>query len=122
MRRSPRATRTDTVLPSATLFRAVANVLAGALEREQRERSALVRALHDPLTGLPTRPLFTDRLTHALTRAQRHRSEEHTSVLQSLMRNSYAVFCLTKQTSLMHKPNYDIHETHTTMHRKPNRY
>ena len=49
----------------------VANVLAGALEREQRERSAVVAALHDPLTGLPTRPLFSDRLAHALSRAQR---------------------------------------------------
>ncbi len=58
--------------PSDVQFlQGVANVLAGALEREQRERSALVRALHDPLTGLPTRPLFTDRLEHALNRAQR---------------------------------------------------
>lgn len=49
----------------------VANVLAGALERERRERSAVERALHDPLTGLPTRSLFDDRLAHALTRVRR---------------------------------------------------
>ena len=49
----------------------VANVLAGALQREERERTAVVRALHDPLTGLPTRPLFLDRLEHALSRVER---------------------------------------------------
>lgn len=49
----------------------LANVLAGALVREQREQTALVQALHDPLTGLPTRPLFDDRLEHALARTRR---------------------------------------------------
>jgi diguanylate cyclase (GGDEF)-like protein len=53
----------------------VANVLAGALERADRERSAVVQALHDPLTGLPTRPLLLDRLEHALTRIRRTGSE-----------------------------------------------
>ena len=58
--------------PSDVQFlQGVANVLASALERAQRERSAVVAALHDPLTGLPTRPLFTDRLEHALSRARR---------------------------------------------------
>ncbi len=49
----------------------LANVLAGALERADRERTALVQALHDPLTGLPTRPLLADRLEHALSRVRR---------------------------------------------------
>ena len=53
----------------------VANVLAGALGRQQRERTALVQALHDPLTGLPTRPLFADRLEHALSRVRRGHGE-----------------------------------------------
>ena len=53
----------------------VANVVAGALERERRERSALERAMHDPLTGLPTRSLFDDRLQHALTRVRRGGSD-----------------------------------------------
>lgn len=57
------------------LLQGLANVVAGALEREQRERSALVQALHDPLTGLPTRPLFTDRLEHALGRVRRGSGE-----------------------------------------------
>jgi diguanylate cyclase (GGDEF)-like protein/PAS domain S-box-containing protein len=53
----------------------VANVLAGALERADRERSAVVQALHDPLTGLPTRSLFADRLDHALHRIRRSGSQ-----------------------------------------------
>ncbi len=53
------------------LLQGVANVLAGALERDDRERRAVVQALHDPLTGLPTRPLFDDRLEHGLRRIRR---------------------------------------------------
>jgi diguanylate cyclase (GGDEF)-like protein/PAS domain S-box-containing protein len=49
----------------------VANVLASALERADRERRAVVQALHDPLTGLPTRSLFADRLEHAVSRIRR---------------------------------------------------
>src|SRR3546814_6490447 len=46
------------------------------------------RANHDMLTGLPNRAYFEERVTS--------RSEEHTSELQSLLRNSYAVSCLKK--------------------------
>ncbi len=49
----------------------VANVLASARLRERREAEAVVRAMHDPLTGLPTRPLLQDRLDHALHRGRR---------------------------------------------------
>jgi len=48
------------------LLHAVADVLAGAWARADDERRALERALHDPLTGLATRPLLRDRLEHAL--------------------------------------------------------
>ena len=57
----------------------VADVLAGALVREERERTAVDQALHCPLTGLPTRPLFLDRLDHALERARR--GGDHVAVL-----------------------------------------
>jgi diguanylate cyclase (GGDEF)-like protein/PAS domain S-box-containing protein len=57
----------------------VANVLAGTLQRAEREREALVQALHDPLTGLPTRSLLADRLQHALSRI--HRSGGQVAVL-----------------------------------------
>ena len=53
------------------LLQGLANVLAGARQREQREVAAVVRALHDPLTGLPTRPLLFDRIDHALGRSRR---------------------------------------------------
>ena len=57
------------------LLQGLANVLAGARLREQREVAAVVRALHDPLTGLPTRPLLLDRIDHALGRSRRDGGE-----------------------------------------------
>ncbi len=52
-------------------LQAVANVLAAAIERRRNEQETRHRALHDPLTGLPNRDLFRDRLQHALARARR---------------------------------------------------
>jgi diguanylate cyclase (GGDEF)-like protein/PAS domain S-box-containing protein len=49
----------------------VANVMGSAIERASREAVALHRALHDPLTGLPNRDLFADRLNLSLARARR---------------------------------------------------
>ena len=50
---------------------AVANVLAGAIERRRTEDAVRHRALHDDLTGLPNRALFLDRLEHALAQMER---------------------------------------------------
>jgi diguanylate cyclase (GGDEF)-like protein/PAS domain S-box-containing protein len=55
-------------------LQSLANVLADALERQATEDEIRHRALHDPLTGLPNRVLFRDRLKHALERMQRSRS------------------------------------------------
>src|SRR3546814_6002037 len=92
IRRPPRSTRTDTLFPYTTLFRSAAvreydvgfeqvvdreAVLASEIPGAAAEREA-----GDPCGG---------------NDAERHRSEEHTSELQSLMRNSYAVFCLKKK-------------------------
>jgi diguanylate cyclase (GGDEF)-like protein/PAS domain S-box-containing protein len=52
-------------------LQALANVLADALERHQTEDRIRHRSLHDPLTGLPNRVLFLDRLEHALARLER---------------------------------------------------
>ncbi len=59
---------------------ALANVLADAVERERTEAAIEHRALHDPLTGLPNRVLFLDRLEHALERLRR-RAETLAAVL-----------------------------------------
>src|SRR3546814_20019852 len=73
IRRPPRSTRTDTLLPYTTLFRSVAPAHAGASPRP----------FHRQRGEQSDRPMA--------------RSEEHTSELQSLMRISYAVFCLKKK-------------------------
>src|SRR3546814_3917086 len=98
-RRPPRSTRTDTLFPYTTLFRSHGN--AGPhLEASRRER--VVGEFHRghrhekgrtnrPWCGSGRRPYQT---TSAI---EQFRSEEHTSELQSLMRISYAVFCLKKK-------------------------
>jgi diguanylate cyclase (GGDEF)-like protein/PAS domain S-box-containing protein len=57
-------------------LQALANVLADALERQAIEDAIRERAVHDPLTGLPNRVLFVDRLEHALARLGRQRSAD----------------------------------------------
>jgi diguanylate cyclase (GGDEF)-like protein len=52
-------------------LQAIANVLADAIERLHAEEQVRHQALHDPLTGLPNRTLFADRLTHALRSSSR---------------------------------------------------
>src|SRR3546814_1091300 len=80
IRRPPRSTRTDTLFPYTTLFR---SLLPGTDRRGRRQASG------DQLSDLPD--------DHA-----GDRSEEHTSELQSLMRISYAVFCLKKKQKHLH--------------------
>jgi diguanylate cyclase (GGDEF)-like protein len=55
-----------------SFMQAIANVLANAIERRTSEDRTRHEALHDPLTGLPNRNLFLDRLEHALAQASRH--------------------------------------------------
>src|SRR5689334_5428192 len=65
--RTPRLFSEDEV----HFLQAVANVLAAAIERRLAEEETRHQALHDPLTGLPNRLLFRDRLEHAVGRATR---------------------------------------------------
>src|SRR3546814_10057384 len=94
IRRPPRSTRTDTLFPYTTLFRSTA---ARSDRHDRADRRRLVLG-----TGRARRgdALFGRTGEGARDRGQkaRHpRSEEHTSELQSLMRISYAVFCLKKK-------------------------
>ena len=57
-----------------SFIQALAHVLANAIERRTAEDRTRHDALHDPLTGLPNRNLFLDRLEHGLSQAHRHRS------------------------------------------------
>src|SRR3546814_3241450 len=89
LRRPPRSTRTDTLFPYTTLFRS-------RRHRGVEPRCAGGIGIHVGGDAQPRGARILD-LLHD------RRSEEHTSELQSLMRISYAVFCLKKKTiSLFH--------------------
>src|SRR3546814_9486322 len=93
IRRPPRSTRTDTLFPYTTLFRSPGKPPASD-ERKATRRPP--RAWPLPSDSAPLGTL-TGKLTGGF--ALSTRSEEHTSELQSLMRISYAVFCLKKKTN-----------------------
>src|SRR3546814_2895479 len=95
IRRPPRSTRTDTLFPYTTLFRSCALAILNTGTRIDNAKTIL-----EAYEDFEVRILQQDRgvrleLFNAPADA---RSEEHTSELQSLMRNSYAVFCLKKKT------------------------
>src|SRR3546814_8475764 len=96
-RRPPRSTRTDTLSPYTTLFRSKdpTAVLDGNPDLAARIHARLERAQARAIEVLNENRERFDALIKALFDAQR--SEEHTSELQSLMRRSYAVFCLNKK-------------------------
>src|SRR3546814_4975648 len=102
IRRPPRSTRTDTLFPYTTLFRSVSRARRGegwrgAGRRDARTRARLCRCRGGiAVRALPARPQMHRRDLRRLAAAG-ERSEEHTSELQSLMRISYAVFCLKKK-------------------------
>src|SRR3546814_4392513 len=93
IRRPPRSTRTDTLFPYTTLFRSVCkeNIRRASeldVERGVKHVGAGHPLMHEARLGAD---LLGDPIEE--------RSEEHTSELQSLMRISYAVFCLKKKTT-----------------------
>src|SRR3546814_9129788 len=93
IRRPPRSTRTDTLFPYTTLFRSAGRM--AAVDRDLRTGSGRSRI------GGPVARLHRAAAGEAAVvpggRPDAVRSEEHTSELQSLMRISYAVFCLKKK-------------------------
>src|SRR3546814_7603392 len=85
LRRPPRSTRTDTLCPYTTLFRSVSRLLVPKIfALALRKGMAPAGTAEHEIPGIL--PIFL-------------RSEEHTSELQSLMRISYAVFCLKKKNN-----------------------
>src|SRR3546814_4260156 len=94
IRRPPRSTRTDTLFPYTTLFRSgeLGLTAATASLGTRRAQASLGSFAHHGALEFGKRP---QHLHHHAT--GRRRSEEHTSELQSLMRISYAVFCLKKK-------------------------
>src|SRR3546814_7052879 len=124
IRRPPRATRTDTLFPYTTLFRSPASWL---VDRERQAAFEQAPSPFDDVVKAVRREHFESAYYLTLlylpppdqvSRAERAllevppRSEEHTSELQSLMRISYAVFCLKKK----HKARNNNHQQHTIDH------
>src|SRR3546814_2650339 len=120
IRRPPRSTRTDTLFPYTTLFRSHHHRRRHQLpDRSSEPQSRCAQAeryrfrdrLSPSVPGRTTRPVGAGQLPVAvrahdagvdLDQSRRLGSEEHTSELQSLMRNSYAVFCLKKKKKKNH--------------------
>src|SRR3546814_10690337 len=108
IRRPPRSTRTDTLFPYTTLFRSEESIIQLVKQSKLIEHLNLREVLHIGTSAIEAIADNLSRLhylnfgrylsrTHDLLTSMPPRSEEHTSELQSLMRISYAVFCLKKQ-------------------------
>src|SRR3546814_2615628 len=95
IRRPPRSTRTDTLFPYTTLFRSSEQSFRRAIRLDRRRASYRVNLAK----------LLAAQGRHEAAAA---RSEEHTSELQSLMRMSYAVFCLQKTKMPVHLTRVSI--------------
>src|SRR3546814_3072997 len=111
IRRPPRSTRTDTLFPYTTLFRSIFN---------RRCRLCAASKCH-PFSSARWR--LRKNLFLFTRERMAIRSEEHTSELQSLMRISYAVFCLKKKkkkplNTLQNQIQQQMHPTTKTKHRQ----
>src|SRR3546814_5237902 len=105
IRRPPRSTRTDTLLPYTTLFRSAAfRSILPSLSRGGGSHVGAAGGIplhHRPSAGGPPLSPSEPGEDSAAPIRPVERSEEHTSELQSLMRISYAVFCLKKKIKLI---------------------
>src|SRR3546814_4483346 len=99
IRRPPRSTRTDTLFPYTTLFRSTSiftNLPVSTLILQRLEPTVALTICTMVVVVIVAVPLG---VIAAWRVGRPVRSEEHTSELQSLMRISYAVFCLKKKTN-----------------------
>src|SRR3546814_4624261 len=106
IRRPPRSTRIDTLFPYTTLFRSDHDVPVNPLKEQGYLSIGCM-----PCTSLPTDPDDPRSGRWAGKGKTECRSEEHTSELQSLMRISYAVFCLKKKKKNTKKQDLAPHST-----------
>src|SRR3546814_7168109 len=119
IRRPPRSTRTDTLFPYTTLFRSPLGrdqpLVLIETQRARRDLAVQQRRGADVQAGQPDLGRHARR--DVLDVDRMHRSEEHTSELQSLMRNSYAVFCLKKKKTIKKdKININKHKSQKQKH------
>src|SRR3546814_1420610 len=113
IRRPPRPTRTDTLLPSTTLFRSVSRPCPRAHQKHPPPRelpsACRHRALRRTRRQRPAfQPLAVVRRSTPWRSPAAWRSEEHTSELQSIMRISYAVFCLKRKNKATKVDKYIV--------------
>src|SRR3546814_3650352 len=97
IRRPQRATRTDTLFPYTPLFRSEVARADPRFSPPRRAWSFVACLAADGLGAAPAA-----RARDARQPVEERRSEEHTSELQSLMRISYAVFCVKKKNNIIH--------------------
>src|SRR3546814_7937594 len=118
IRRPPRSTRTDTLFPYTTLFRSEVHIIEPAAvtavaEGWKFEATGVLEVLIDQqkktapiaVTPHPAESSIREEARDIAATREPVRSEEHTSELQSLMRISYAVFCLKKKIQNIHTEN-----------------
>src|SRR3546814_6039240 len=136
IRLPPRSTRTDTLFPYTTLFRSLVVNIGGAyLSYDLRCHQLIewiIKDRNEPFSGWGLLSIYPDMSMYNSTVVTiiqyssngaadlvytHHRSEEHTSELQSLMRISYAVFCLKKKKQTQINHIYTPH-TQTTYNHK----
>src|SRR3546814_2971707 len=122
IRRPPRSTRTDTLFPYTTLFRSGRSLWPDhgeppppdvpqhvlAFSRRHLDRRLHIR-LPDGDAAMSANAQAGHDAAHADGHHDHERSEEHTSELQSLMRISYAVFCLNKKKRKTTKQQQNVH-------------
>src|SRR3546814_1155303 len=113
-RRPPRSTRTDTLFPYTTLFRSNTSSMSVFLLRSEFRESmtVLTTGVVSDRKCMGPRSVSETRYNSTLL----PRSEEHTSELQSLMRISYAVFCLKKKKTNTTKTTTNKNTQHKTLY------
>src|SRR3546814_2709294 len=114
IRRPPISTRTDTLFPYTTLFR---SARFQAYSAKPASTNCCAKSATELLHSSGATEYSSQSRSHILARSDSwSRSEEHTSELQSLMRISYAVFCLKKKKKTQHQryaPYISLHYTIT---------